>query len=149
MPRVRVVNLNRLGADARRQILDALRTPSKQGGSSDQNIEEVLPNSSKMHNIRTQVDGITFDSLDEAAHYGELKIEEKAGLITDLHVHKTFRLVVNGVHVCDYESDFTYRRDGQLIVEDVKSPGTVTYAYRIKKKLMLAVHGIVIQEVFQ
>jgi hypothetical protein len=149
MPRVRVVNLNRLGADARRQILDALRTPSEQGGSSDQNIDEVSPNSSKLHNVRTQVDGITFDSLDEAAHYGELKIEEKAGLITDLHVHKPFRLVVNGVHVCDYVSDFTYRRDGKLVVEDVKSPGTITYAYRIKKKLMLAVHGIVIQEVFQ
>jgi len=149
MPRVRVVNLNRLGADARRQILDALRTPNEQGQSTDQNIEEVSPSSSKMHNIRTQVDGITFDSLDEAAHYGELKIEEKAGLITDLQVHKTFRLVVNGVHVCDYESDFTYHRDGKFVVEDVKSPGTITYAYRIKKKLMLAVHWIVIQEVFQ
>jgi len=64
-------------------------------------------------------------------------------------VHKTFRLVVNGVHVCDYESDFTYHRDGKFVVEDVKSPGTITYAYRIKKKLMLAVHWIVIQEVFQ
>lgn len=102
-----------------------------------------------MRNIRTQVDGITFDSLDEAARYGELKIEEKAGLITDLTVHKLFHLVVNGVHVCDYESDFTFHRDGTIVVEDVKSPGTITYAYRIKKKLMLAIHGITIQEVFQ
>jgi hypothetical protein len=149
MARVRVVNLNRLGVDAPRQILDALRTPSGQGRSSDQNIEEVSPSPSKMHNIRTQVDGITFDSLDEAARYGELKIEERAGLIANLQVHQAFRLVVNGVHVCDYESDFTYRRDGKLVVEDVKSPGTITYAYRIKKKLMLAIYGIVIQEVFQ
>jgi hypothetical protein len=149
MPRVRVVNLNRLGADARRQILDALRTPNDQGRLSIQTIEDVSPSPSKMHNIRTQVDGITFDSLDEAARYGELKIEEKAGLVTDLQVHKTFRFVVNGVHVCDYESDFTYRRDGSFVVEDVKSPGTITYAYRIKKKLMLAIHGIQIQEVFQ
>ena len=149
MPRVRVVNLNRLGADARRQILDALQTPSEQGGSSDQNIDEVSPSPSKLHNIRTQVDGITFDSLDEAARYGELKIEEKAGLITELQVHKPYRLVVNGIHICNYESDFTYRRDGKLVVEDVKSPGTITYAYRIKKKLVLAIHGIQIQEVFQ
>jgi hypothetical protein len=145
MPRVRVGNLNRLGADARRQILDALRTPNDQGRSSDQNIEEISPSPSKMRNIRTQVDGITFDSLDEAGRYGELKIEEKA----DLEVHKPFRLVVNGVYICDYESDFTYLRDGKLVVEDVKSPGTITYAYRIKKKLMLAIHGIQIQEVFQ
>lgn len=149
MARVRVVNLNRLGADARRQILDALRTPSDQGGSSNQTLEDVSPNPSKMHNIRTQVDGITFDSLDEAARYGELKIEQKAGLIADLQVHKPFRLIVNGVHVCDYESDFTYRRDGKRVVEDVKSQGTITYAYRIKKRLMLAIHGIAIQEVFQ
>jgi len=149
MPRVRVVNLNRLGADARRQILEALRTPSNPSQSSDPSIAEVPPSPSKLHNIRTQVDGITFDSLDEAERYGELKIEEKAGIITDLQVHKTFRLMVNGVHVCDYESDFTYRRDGTFVVEDVKSPGTITYAYRIKKKLMLAVHGIVIREVFQ
>ena len=41
MARVRVVNLNRLGADARRQILDALRTPNDQGRLSIQTIEDV------------------------------------------------------------------------------------------------------------
>lgn len=148
MARVRVVNLNRLGAGARRQILDALQAPADQGQSSNRILEDVSPSPSKMHNVRTQVDGITFDSLDEAARYGELKIEKRAGLITDLKVHKPFRLVVNGIHICDYESDFTYRRDGKLVVEDVKSPGTITYAYRIKKKLMLAIHGIQIQEVY-
>ena len=143
MARVRIANLNRLGADARRQILDALQTPS------NRMVEDAPPCPSKLHNVRTRVDGITFDSLDEAARYGDLKIEEKAGLIVDLHVHKSFRLVVNGIHICDYESDFTYQREGTLVVEDVKSPGTITYAYRIKKKLMLAIHGIQIQEVFQ
>ena len=142
MARVRIANLNRLGEDARRQILDALQTPCNR-------VEDVSPCPSKLHNVRTQIDGISFDSLDEAARYGELKIEEKAGLIVDLQVHKSFRLVVNGIHVCDYESDFTYQREGKFIVEDVKSPGTITYAYRIKKKLMLAVHGIQIREVFQ
>lgn len=71
------------------------------------------------------------------------------GIGTKLKVHEPFRLVVNGIHICDYESDFTYHRDGKLVVEDVKSPGTITYAYRIKKKLMLALYGIQIQEVFQ
>jgi hypothetical protein len=149
MARVRIANLNGLGADARRQIQEALNE-SRPSGRIPKSITEALPPSpSKMRNVRTQVDGITFDSLDEAARYGELKIEERVGLITNLRVHKPFRLVVNGVHVCDYESDFTYRRDGMLVVEDVKSPGTITYAYRIKKKLMLAIHGIAIQEVFQ
>jgi hypothetical protein len=149
MARVRIANLNRLGADVRRQILDALKSPPNAGDPSNRMVEDVSPSPSKMRNVKTKVDGITFDSLDEAARYGELKIEERAGLITDLKVHKPFRLVVNAVHICDYESDFTYRRDGKLVVEDVKSLGTITYAYRIKKKLMLAIHGIQIQEVFQ
>ncbi len=149
MARVRIANLNRLGADARRQILDALKSPPNAGDPSNRMVEDVSPSPSKMRNVKTKVDGITFDSLDEAARYGELKIEEMAGLITDLKVHRPFRLVVNGIHICDYESDFTYHRDGKFIAEDVKSVGTITYAYRIKKKLMLAIHGIQIHEVFQ
>jgi DNA-binding transcriptional ArsR family regulator len=149
MVHVKIASMSRLGADARRQILDALKETSDAGRSAEQIVEDGSASSSKMRNIRTQVDGITFDSLDEAARYGELKIEERAGLIVDLRVHKPFRLVVNDVHVCDYESDFAYRRDEKLVVEDVKSPGTITYAYRIKKKLMLALYGIQILEVFQ
>ena len=149
MARVRIANLNRLGADARRQILDALKSPPNAGDLSNRMVEDGSPSPSKMHNVKTKVDGITFDSLDEAARYGELKIEERAGLITELKVHKPYRLVVNGIHICNYEADFTYQREGKLVVEDVKSPGTITYAYRIKKKLMLAIYGIQIQEVFQ
>ena len=148
MARVRINNLNRLGADARRQIRIALKSQRPTNAQSNPVVEDVSPSPSKMHNIKTKVDGITFDSLDEAARYGELKIEERAGFITDLKVHKPYRLVVNGIHICNYEADFTYHRDGKLVVEDVKSPGTITYAYRIKKKLMLAIHRIRIQEVF-
>ncbi|CAG1015176.1 hypothetical protein ANAEL_05194 [Anaerolineales bacterium] len=87
--------------------------------------------------------------MSEARRYGELKIEELAGNITDLQVHQRFRLDVNGIHICDYESDFTYRRNGRFVVEDVKSTATVTRLYRVKKKLMLAVLGITIQEVYR
>ena len=148
MARVRINNLNRLGAEARRQIRFALKSQRPNNGQSNLVVEDVSPSPSKMHNVRTKVDGITFDSLSEARRYGELKIEERAGIIANLEVHKPFRLVVNGIHICDYESDFTYRRDGKLVVEDVKSQPTVTHAYRIKKKLMLAVLGITIQEVY-
>ncbi len=148
MARVRINNLNRLGADARCQIRIALKSQRPTNGQSNPVVEDISPSPSKMHNVRTKVDGITFDSLSEARRYGELKIEEMAGIIANLEVHKPFRLVVNGIHICDYESDFTYRRDRKLVVEDVKSQPTVTYAYRIKKKLMLAVLGITIQEVY-
>ena len=148
MARVRINNLNRLGADARRQIRIVLKSQRPTNAQSNPMVEDVSPSPSKMQNVRTSVDGYSLDSLSEARRYGELKIEEMAGIIANLEVHKPFRLVVNGIHICDYESDFTYRRDGKLVVEDVKSKGTITPTYRIKKKLLLAVLGITIQEVY-
>jgi hypothetical protein len=149
VPSVRLGSLNRLGADARRQIRNALESERREGGQSNRVVGDGSPSPSKLHNVRTRVDGITFDSLSEAKRYGELKIEAIAGVITDLQVHQRFCLDVNGVHICEYESDFVYRRNGALIVEDVKSQPTVTRLYRIKKKLMRAIHGVEIQEVFE
>jgi hypothetical protein len=148
MPPVRLCNLDRLGADARRQIRNALESERRDGDQSHRIVGDGSPSPSKLHNVRTRVDGITFDSLSEAKRYGELKIETMAGVITDLQVHQRFCLDVNGVHICDYESDFVYCRNGTLVVEDVKSKPTVTRLYRVKKKLMRALHGIEIQEVF-
>jgi hypothetical protein len=148
MARVRGSKLKGLGADARRQIREALRSPRDGGDRPDSTVEDVSPSSSKLHNIRTMVDGILFDSLLEARRYGELKIEERAGIITGLEVHKRFSLDVNDIHICEYESDFVYCRDGRLVVEDTKSNPTITPLYRVKKKLMCAIHGIEIQEVF-
>jgi hypothetical protein len=45
--------------------------------------------------------------------------------------------------VC-YIADFVYQEDGKLVVEDVK--GHRTEVYKLKKKLMLWVHGIRIKE---
>jgi len=58
-----------------------------------------------------------------------------------------YPLVVNGVQVCEYRADFVYfdRAKGAVSVVDVK--GYRTAEYRIKKALMLAVHGIAIVEV--
>ena len=47
---------------------------------------------------------------------------------------------------CSYYADFVYRdRLGKLVVEDTK--GVRTPEYRLKKKLMLQVHGIHITEI--
>lgn len=53
---------------------------------------------------------------------------------------------------CAYVADFVYEKkmpDGswQEVVEDAKSPVTRTADYRIKRKLMLWRHGIVIREI--
>ena len=148
MPLVQLRDLGHLGEDARRQIRAALNSDGDDQHPSQSIVEIVPANPSKMHNVRTSVDGFNFDSLSEARRYGELKIEELAGYITDLQVHQRFCLDVNGVHICDYEADFTYHRGRRFIVEDVKSSPTVTRLYRAKKNLMLAVLGIKIHEVY-
>jgi hypothetical protein len=56
-----------------------------------------------------------------------------------------YRLEVCGVHVCDYVADFRYEEGGATVVEDAK--GFKTAAYKLKKKLMKAIHNIEIREV--
>ena len=104
----------------------------------------------KYRNVKTVVDGITFDSAKEARRYGELKLLERSGRISGLEVQPAFRIVVNDCLICTYKADFRYVTDtphasGVVVTEDVK--GLQTPVYRLKKKLMLAVHGISVVEV--
>lgn len=85
------------------------------------------------------------DSKREDRRFEELKLLQKAGKIYDLKHHVTFSLHVNGVHICDYEADFTYREAfGKDVVEDAK--GHKTRLYIIKRALMYACHGVKIRE---
>ena len=100
---------------------------------------------SKYKNKRTIVDGITFDSKREAARYCQLRLMQKSGLISELQLQQRFPIIVNMVKICVYVSDFTYlTKAGQSVTEDVK--GVKTAAYRLKKKLMKAVHNVDIKE---
>ena len=70
-----------------------------------------------------------------------------------------FPIEVNGQKVCDYIADFEYVEyvkgpdpqkpwvgaEHKRIVEDVK--GMKTDVYKLKKKLVKAVHGVEIQEI--
>ncbi len=99
----------------------------------------------KFRNTPTEVDGIRFASKREAKRFSELKLLANAGKISGLHLQVPFEIKVNGQHICDYLADFTYRENGQLVVEDSK--GFRTRDYRLKAKLVKAVYGIVIKEV--
>lgn len=92
----------------------------------------------------TTVDGIKFHSKREAARYGKLKWMEKVGIISSLELQPRFEITVNGQKICTYVGDFEYTENGVRVVEDVK--GYRTPEYRLKSKLMLAVHGITIRE---
>ena len=105
---------------------------------------------SKYNAKPTVVDGIRFASMAEARRYGELKLLERAGKIDSLELQPKFVLTVNGVKVATYVADFKYHagawsNPSPWIVEDVK--GMKTPVYKLKKRMVEAQYGIVIQEV--
>ncbi len=107
----------------------------------------------------------TFDSRKEARRYEELLVRLKAGEISDLRLQVKYVLIPaqyepdivgkrGGIkkgklieREASYWADFVYVEDGKVVVEDVKSPITRTPVYKLKKKLLLYVHGIRIVEV--
>ncbi len=102
---------------------------------------------SKYGAVPTIVDGLRFASKKEAAHYGTLKILERAGKIHSLSLQPVFKLTINDQTIGKYIADFKYydcERE-QWVIEDVK--GMRTGVYRLKKKLVKALHNIDIREV--
>ena len=91
---------------------------------------------SKYNNVRTVVDGITFDSKKEAQRYSELRLMEIGNHITNLECQPKLPLMVNGKQVGNYIGDFKSMESGQMIIEDVKSKATMTPVYRLKKKIL-------------
>jgi hypothetical protein len=101
--------------------------------------------SSKFGAKKTIVDGITFDSKWESERYGQLRAMERGGIVTDLKLQVKYDIVINDIKICKYISDFVYKEElpnGEIkeIVEDAK--GFETPEFKLKKKLMKAVHGI-------
>ena len=97
---------------------------------------------------------LRFDSRKEARRFDELSAMLRAGEIRDLKLQPSFTLqeaytTTEGVRVraIRYQADFSYRRDGALVVEDVKSRATKTRVYEMKKKLMREKFGIEILEI--
>jgi len=108
-------------------------------------------------------DGIKFDSTKEARRYRELVLLARADEISKLEIHPMYTITVvdlarvrPGVplvadalkSIATYTADFRYvTRAGAVVVEDVKSGPTKTTAYRLRKRLVEAIHGITISEV--
>lgn len=90
-----------------------------------------------------------FDSKKEYNRWCELKLLERAGVITNLKRQIPFVLVEKSEYGRElkYVSDFCYWEQGKYIVEDVKSTATKTPLYRFKKRLLAEKYGIVITEI--
>lgn len=120
---------------------------------------------SKYGSHKTVVDGISFDSKKEASRYRELLLLERAGKIGNLRRQVKYVLIPAQYEnpdsptksgrgkclerECSYVADFVYDVPTEPemieIVEDTK--GFRTEAYKIKRKMMLFIHGIRIREV--
>ena len=123
----------------------------------------------KYLNLKTEVDGKTFDSRKEAKYYMVLKQREKDGEIKDLRLQVPYEIIPAVYReetvqlktkekkltrcisrAAYYVADFVYVdvATGKEMVIDVKSEITrKNPEYRLKKKMMLAFNNIEIQEV--
>ena len=102
----------------------------------------------KYHNKPVILDGIRFDSGEEAARANELLMLYRAGEIIALVFHKRIPVHPEGSKPIYIEPDFIYiDKELNVRVEDTKADITKTRAYRIKKKLFEGKYKIKIEEV--
>lgn len=110
----------------------------------------------KVNHETVTINGITFDSMAEADRYRVLRVMEKTGKISGLECHPRWEIIppqkIEGhrnFQAAHYTADFKYYdQEGNLIVEDVKSTYTRTLEdYKLRRKLMMLVHGIYVTEV--
>ena len=108
------------------------------------------------YNARTcYVDGIKFSSKHEAERYFVLRYQEKRGEIEGLRLQVKYNLLPpqtygkKKLREAEYIADFTYYRNGKLVVEDAKGykDGTAYRLFKLKKKFMLYRYGLWVEEV--
>ena len=152
------IDVNSLPPWAQKQIADKLAAKIRE--KAETAAQEKTSRGGKYHNTPTEKEGaegvkIRFDSKAEAAHYDELMLLLRAGVISDLRLQHEFTLIeayttADGKRVKAerYRADFTYWQNGEFVVEDVKGgSATKTKTYEIKKKQMLDKYGIEIREI--
>ena len=110
---------------------------------------------SKYKNTKVVYKDMKFDSKKEYLRYLVLEDMQRKGEISGLQTQVPFVLVppfqLNNIKYkgIRYIADFVYKKDGKVIVEDVKpSANFQTDTYKIKKKLMAYIHKLQIKEIY-
>lgn len=104
----------------------------------------------KYHNKKCIYKDMMFDSKKERDYYVILEMMLKNNQITDLKTQVKFELQpsfkFNGktIRSINYIADFTYVKNGKLIIVDTK--GYRTEVYKLKKKMM-QYKGLEIKEI--
>lgn len=129
----------------------------------------MVKNRPKYGNKKVVIDGIPFDSTKEGKRYLVLKEAERNGLISELTLqprwvllpakkeqyieHKKTKDVVRERTILQpirYTADFSYIKDGSLIVEDVKSsPKLLSKDVPLRLKMMKYFHDIDVKLVYK
>lgn len=126
---------------------------------------------SKYNNKKVVYQGISFDSKKEMERYMYLLDAQKNGVITDLQRQVKFELIpavreeyIEHLKTKDkvktrtlqlaitYTCDFSYKKDGELVIEDVKaSPkmAALDKAFLIKEKIFRWKFGFPIKRVYK
>lgn len=97
-----------------------------------------------------------FPSTGEHQRWHALLQIQRAGMVRNLRRQVPYDCIVGDVKVCRFVVDYQYEEfvpcpaEGaarwELVIEDYKSPSTMTAVYRIKKKLVLACFGMTVRE---
>lgn len=115
--------------------------------------EQKKTRGNKYHAVNETYNGVVYDSKKEARYARLLDTLRGATdpkeRVASWERQVPYVLSVNGRTICKYIADFVVTfEDGHVEVQDVKSAHTRKLpVYRLKKKLMFAVHGIEIVEV--
>ena len=105
----------------------------------------------KYKNKKITINNITFDSKKESLRYQQLKLLERARVISNLELQKKYilqdKFELNGkkYREISYVADFVYIQDGKTIVEDTK--GFRTEVYKLKKKMFMYKYKMEIKEI--
>lgn len=103
---------------------------------------------SKYRNQKVEFDGIKFDSKAEARFYAVLKQRFKIGEISALELQRRFKIFgPDGKLITTYRADFCFwdHVEDRFRCVDVK--GVETYAFKIKKRMMMSHFGIDVEVV--
>lgn len=122
----------------------------------------------KYYNKKIEIDGIKFDSIKEYKRYlfllnaqsngdiSELKLQPSFDLLPAQYLREVCQLKTKTIHKLKllerpvvYIADFSYMKNGELIVEDVKiSKKLLPTEYILKRKMLLFFYSIQVRQVF-
>ena len=96
----------------------------------------------KYNAIRTEFDGIRFDSKKEASYYADLTLRQKAGEVTFFLRQVPLHLPGRVKYIVDF---LEFHSNGEVHFVDVK--GFETPEFKVKKRLVEAIYPVLIEVV--